>query len=451
MPISHSLRRLALALGLGAAGASPALAQLPAGASLAPTAQAPLLRAAGPKIVDAQQREVLLRGMNLGGWLLQEGYMMKPGYGGTQGSVKRVLYGAGLSDAAVEKFYQQYRANFITKADIDFIAQQGFNCIRLPLHYDLFLTPAQRAVRNGVLRGTVPYATYVARLREWQQRGELFREPAQLDAIRLIDQTLAWCAANKLYVVLDLHAAPGAQGTDSNIADALQPNDFWQEPVYQDVTNGLWAMLAQRYATDGRIAMYDLVNEPNNVPGGNAAIHTMLERLINTVRATGDQHLLLLEGNGFGNNYNGLLKSSFTHPENLVYNAHRYSILPKYPLSNALDASNPDANQLGAIGNLLRFRDSQQVPVWVGETGENSPEWIGEAAHNLNRVGIGWCNWTYKRFSDQPIAALLRIKPPYLVEVKSAADLAPILEDIKFKNCVPNPAVITALKAELQK
>ena len=425
------------------------LAALPALAQ--PTASAPLLRAEGPKIVTAQHREVLLRGMNLGGWLLQEGYMMKPGYGGTQGSVKKVLYAAGLTDAAVEQFYQQYRANFITKADIDYLARQGFNCLRLPLHYDLFLTPAQRAVRNGVIRGTVPYAAYVAQLKQWQQKGELFKEPARLEAIRLIDQTLAWCAADGLYVVLDLHAAPGAQGTDSNIADALQPNDFWQEPVYQTITNELWATLARRYKNDGRIAMYDLVNEPNNVPGGNAAIHTMLERLINTVRAQGDEHLLLLEGNGYGNNYNELLPSTFTHRQNLVYNAHRYSILPKYPLSNAPDARNPDANQLGAIGNLLAFRQAHNVPVWVGETGENTAQWMGEAARNLNAAGIGWCNWTYKRFSDQPIAALLRINPPYPVDVKSAADLPVILENIKFQNCLPDTAVVRALGAELKR
>jgi endoglucanase len=423
---------------------------LSAATACAQSQGAPLLHANGPKIVDAQNHEVLLQGMNLGGWLLQEGYMMKPGYGGTQGSVKKVLYQAGLGDAAVEKFYQLWRDNFITKADIDFIAQQGFNCIRLPLHYDLFLTPAQRTVRNGVIRGTVPYADYVAKLKEWQQKGELFRAPQQLEAIKLIDKTLGWCAANKLYVVLDLHAAPGAQGTDSNIADALQPNDFWQEPIYQDITNGLWATLAKRYKNDGRIAMYDLVNEPNNVPGGNAAIHSMLERLINTVRAQGDQHLLLLEGNDFGNNYNQLEPKTFSHPENLVYNAHRYN-LEKYPLSNNLGDTNPEANQLGTIGNLLAFRTAHNVPVWIGETGENTPQWMGEAARNLASVGIGWCHWTYKRFSDKGIAALLRIKPPYLVDVKSAADLSVILEDIKFKNCVPNPEVIDALKAEIKK
>ena len=35
------------------------------------------LRADGKKIVDKNGNEVLLRGMGLGGWMLQEGYMMQ--------------------------------------------------------------------------------------------------------------------------------------------------------------------------------------------------------------------------------------------------------------------------------------------------------------------------------------------------------------------------------------
>ncbi len=192
-----------------------------------PAAAQSFLQASGPKIVNASNQEVVLRGMNLGGWMLQEGYMMKPGFGGTQGAVKKILYAAGMSDAAVETFYQGWRDNFITKPDIDFIASKGFNCVRLPMHYELFLTPAQRAVRNGVIRGTVTYDAYVGMLKTWYDSNQLFADPASLEGIRLIDNTLAWCGANGLYVVLDLHAAPGAQGTDTNISDALRPNDFW--------------------------------------------------------------------------------------------------------------------------------------------------------------------------------------------------------------------------------
>ena len=237
------------------------------------------LHASGPKIVNASNQEVILNGMNLGGWLLQEGYIVKPSWEGidgkkTQGMVKKTLYNAGMSDTDVEAFYQSYRDNFITKPDIDYIAGKGFNCVRLPLHYDLFLTPAQRAVRNGVLRGTVTYASYVNSLTSWYNAGELFQDPASLEAIKKIDQTLAWCAANQLYVVLDLHATPGSQGTDVNIADALQPLDFWNNPIYQDITSRLWQTIAMRYKNDARVAMYDLINEPNNGPT-NQQIHAV--------------------------------------------------------------------------------------------------------------------------------------------------------------------------------
>ncbi len=401
------------------------------------------LRASGPRIVNASNQEVILNGMNLGGWMVQEGYMMKPGWQGlngrqTQGTVKQTLYNAGMSDADVETFYQNYRQNFITKADIDYIASKGFNCVRLPLHYDLFLTPAQRAVRNGVLRGTTSYDAYVGALTNWYNSNQLFTDPANMEALRMIDNVLSWAAANQLYVILDLHAAPGAQGTDLNIADALVPLDFWNKPIYQDITNRLWATVAARYKNDARIAMYDLLNEPNNVPS-NQQINSVLQRLINTVRAQGDQHLLMLEGNGWGNDYNYLEKRTFTNTANLVYNSHRYSGAT-YPLDNNVNSTDPgNANNLRTIGNLTRFRADNDVPIWVGETGENTDNWMRDAARNLNSVGIGWCHWTYKRFENGNNAAFMHINPPYIVD--GPAGLGQVLENIKFANCVPNTTV----------
>src|SRR5882724_11132622 len=82
-------------------------------------AQLSRLKADGPRIVNASNQEVILKGVGLGGWLLQEGYMIKPSFsgGGTQWSIKKRLYDQGQSDAAVEAFYQSWRDNFITKAD----------------------------------------------------------------------------------------------------------------------------------------------------------------------------------------------------------------------------------------------------------------------------------------------------------------------------------------------
>ncbi len=401
------------------------------------------LHATGPKILNASNQEVLLNGVNLGGWLLQEGYIIKPGWPGvngkqTQGAVKQTLYATGMSDADVETFYQRYRNNFITKADIDFLAAQGFNCLRLPLHYDLFLTPAQRAVRNGVLHGTTSYAAYVSSLSSWYNANQLFVDPANMEALQLIDTVLSWCAADNIYVVFDLHAAPGSQGTDVNIADALQPLDLWNQPVYQDITVRLWEKLAARYRNDARVAMYDLLNEPNNVPT-NQPIHDLFERLINAVRAQGDNHLLLLEGNGYGNDFNSLTKNTFTNQANLVYNSHRYSGTG-YLLNNNVGTTDPGSpNSLRTIGNLTNFRSTWSVPIWVGETGENTDSWMHDAAQNLNSVGIGWCHWTYKRFESGSNAALFHIPPPYIVD--GPAGLPQVLTNILFANAVPNPAL----------
>lgn len=401
------------------------------------------LHASGTKIVNASNQEVILNGVNLGGWALQEGYIIKPGWPGingkqTQGVVKKTLYNAGMSDADVEAFYQSYRNNFITKPDIDYLASKGFNCVRLPLHYDLFLTPSQRAVRNSVLRGTTPYAAYVSALTDWHTANQLFVDPANMEALRLIDNVLAWCAANNLYVVLDLHAAPGSQGTDANIADAIQPLDLWNQAIYQDITVRLWSALAARYKNDARVAMYDLINEPNHVPN-NQLIHDLHQRLINAVRAQGDNHLLLMEGNGFGNDFNYMEKRTFSNAANLVYNSHRYSGTG-YLLDNHVNSTDPgNANNLRTIGNLTRFRTDNDVPIWVGETGENTDAWMHDAAQNLNSVGIGWCHWTYKRFEAGNNAALMHINPPYIVD--GVSGLPQVLTNILFANCVPNTAI----------
>ncbi|MBW8683414.1 cellulase family glycosylhydrolase [Chitinophaga rhizophila] len=395
------------------------------------------LRADGKRIVNASNQEVILKGINVGGWLLQEGYMMKPSFsgGGTQWSIKKRLYDQGQSDAAVEAFYQTWRDNFITKADIDYLASLGFNSIRLPIHYDLFLTPAQRAVRNGVARNSSTYNNYVTSLTSWYSNNQLFNDPG-LEGFRLTDSLLKWCGANNLYVVLDLHAAPGAAGTDANISDALVGNDLWNKPIYQDITVRLWQRISARYINDDRIAFYDLINEPNNVPA-NQSIHALFERLINVIRGQGDTHLLMIEGNGWGNQYNYLEPFTFTNRSNLVYNAHRYGT------TTSTTTTNGDANQINELGNISNFRNTHNVPVVVGETGENNNNWLRANIAAMNSAGVGWFHWTYKRFDLNENAALLRINPPYLMD--GAANMSAVLNNIKFVNNVKNTNTIAAV------
>ncbi|OQP47449.1 hypothetical protein A4H97_08120 [Niastella yeongjuensis] len=399
------------------------------------TAQLSRLTANGSKIVNASGQEVLLKGVGLGGWLLQEGYMINPGTGGTQWSFKKSLYDQGVSEADVETFYQNWRDNFITKADIDYIASLGFNCVRLPMHYELFLTNAQRSVRNNVARNSGNYNNYVNSLTSWYNGNTLFTDP-NLEGFRIIDNILSWCAANNMYVILDLHAAPGAQGTDANISDALVGNDLWNKAIYRDITVRLWQKISARYINDDRVAFYDLINEPNNVPS-NPPIHDLFERLINAVRAQGDNHMLMIEGNGWGNNYDYMEPWTFSNRTNLIYNAHRYW------LTNSTTETDGNPNQINKIANMVNFRNTYNVPVWVGETGENNNDWLRENIAALNSKGIGWCHWTYKRFDWGENAALMHMNAPFLTD--GAWTMSTVLNNIKFANCVRNNGTIAAV------
>jgi endoglucanase len=353
------------------------------------------LRASGSKIVDTNNNEVLLRGMGLGGWLLMEGYMLQVDGGYGQWQIKRDMKLNGAAESEIETFFASWRANNTTATDIGYLKSLGLNCLRLPMHYELFLTSAQRTVRNDVIYGKIPVTTYIQSLESWYDQNLLFND-VSAPGFSSIDQTLQWAGANGMWVVLDLHAAPGGQGSQSNINDALVGLDLWNRTdsqgrkIYQLITERLWKAISDRYKGDARIAMYDLVNEPH---GGvqNSVIKSLYERIITTLRGNGDSHLILLEGNGYGNEYTGITPDLFPGQTNLVWNGHRYWV------TNDPAVKDRNANQLNLIANLVNFRAKWNVPVWVGETGENSNHWVAEACKNLNDRNIGWCLWTHKR------------------------------------------------------
>src|SRR5690606_40716472 len=93
------------------------------------------------------------------------------------------------------------------------------------MHYELFLTSTQRSVRNGVIHDINNHDNYKNALAAWYSNNQLFNDP-NVEGFKTIDRLLDWCEDNGLYVILDLHAAPGGQGADRNIADIFWPNNL---------------------------------------------------------------------------------------------------------------------------------------------------------------------------------------------------------------------------------
>jgi hypothetical protein len=99
------------------------------------------------------------------------------------------------------------------------------------------------------------------------------------------------------------------------------------------------------------------------------------------------------------------------------------------------------------MANLIAFRETHNVPVWVGETGENNNAWLSQNIAKLENAGIGWCHWTYKRHDWQQNAALARLGGNYPTD--GAGAMATVLDSILYSNIIPNTNTIAAVTATL--
>jgi endoglucanase len=323
------------------------------------------LKAAGTRIVDGSGRPVLLRGMGLGGWMLQEPYMLQlSGVAYNQGDIRNKIETL-IGQKRTDEFYDAWLANFCTKTDIDSMAAWGFNSIRLPMHYNLFTLPVDKEPVKGK--------------QTWIPTG-----------FRLVDSLLAWCRSNRIYLILDLHAAPGGQGHDNAISDRdTTRSSLWEDVRNRDKTIALWKKLADRYANEPWIGGYDLINEtnwgfqnPSDKNGcaetGNSPLRQLLVDITAAIRSVDRRHLIFLEANCWANNYKGIFPA---WDSNMAISFHKYW----------------NDNNQGSIQQFIDMRQQYQMPVWMGESGENSNSWFRSAISLLERNDIGWAWWPLKK------------------------------------------------------
>ena len=165
------------------------------------------LKTKGKIIVDENENEVLLRGYTPGGWLVMEGYMMQSE--GTAGAQHEFVerFTDLVGEDRTNQFFAKWRENHFMQEDVDSLASWGFNSIRVPLHYNLFTLPIQEEPN--------------ADQNTWLETG-----------FEIIDNVLSWAEPHKMYVILDMHAAPGGQGRNSEISDYDLNEIVWVESRY---------------------------------------------------------------------------------------------------------------------------------------------------------------------------------------------------------------------------
>jgi hypothetical protein len=383
------------------------------------------LKTDGKKIVDEKGENVILRGMGLGGWMLQEGYMLRIYNQSQQHRIKKRIEEL-TSPEQTKEFYDTWLANNTRKIDIDSMKSWGFNSVRLPMHFNLYTLPVEKEPVKGQ--------------NTWLDKG-----------FQITDSLLSWCKANKMYLILDLHAAPGGQGNDLNISDrdTTYPS-LWASEDNKQKTISLWKKLAERYKDEPWIGGYDLLNEPNfgfedpvNDRNGtkeskNEPLTKLLKDITAAIREVDKGHMLIIEGNGWGNNYNGMLPP---WDPNMVLSFHKYW----------------NYNTEKEIKRMLDAREQYNVPVWLGETGENSNVWFTEAIRLLEKNNIGWAWWPAKKMGlGNPLEIPANHNFMQVVNYFNGKGPAPKESDVysgiieaavysKLENCIFHPDVIDAM------
>jgi len=306
------------------------------------------LHTKGKVIVDGSDKEILLRGMGLGGWLVQEGYMFgTSGFANSPTEIRKKVEQL-IGATATEQYYETYRKNFVQRGDIQQLAAWGFNSVRLPMHYNL-MTPKGKP-------------------------GEFIET-----GFAIIDSLLQWCKESKIYLILDLHCAPGGQNS-ANISD-YDPNypSLWQSDTNKQSTIALWRRIAERYKNETWIGGYDLLNETVwDFGGNNKPLRDLYIQITNTIRQVDTNHIIIIEGNNWANDFTTL---SPAWDNNMVYSFHKYW----------------NDNSSGSIQGYINLRNSTNCPLWCGESGENSNQWFADAIALLEANNIGWAWWTIKK------------------------------------------------------
>lgn len=353
------------------------------------------LKANGTVLKDnyGQGNQVLLKGVNAGGYMLQELWMCPTKETDSikdQTDIINTLV-SNHGKTKMRQLIAAYEKAYWTEKDFQNCKDLGMNCIRLPIWY-----------RNLVDENGNWYA----------------------DAFERIDWFVEKAGEYGMYVIIDMHGAFGSQnGSDTSgvegnrsynkdskeaMIEKKAATKFFfgdkaidnQEKYYQ-----MWEKIAQHYKGNPVVAGYDLLNEPfgayrNSIDSitelglTEDEIHTTLWNVYDTaykrIRAIDSVHVIIMEAVWEASD---LPDPSRYNWKNIMYEYHHYDYV------HTAETEEDAAEQITSMKSKLDsiFNKGYNVPSYMGEFNfmATTKAW-SEGLDLLNRYNISWTSWGYK-------------------------------------------------------
>lgn len=328
----------------------------------APLTDADFLSVEESRLVNRNGETVRLRGVNLGGWLIQENWMCPiEGADGEWANLDtiEILESRGFTDEQIQTLFNTYQENWITEYDLDIIAGTSCNVVRVPFWYRNFMLDTE--------------GTWISE--------NLDENPG----FQRLDWLIEECGERGIYVILDMHGAPGGQSLN-HCCGTLGENRLYTDETCQQTMETLWRTIAARYKGNPTVAAYDVMNEPQNNGGFEehpkymdswdpatwATYNAVYARMVAAIREVDPDHVISLEGIWRVENLPDPADYGWT---NMLYQVHLY---------DETDAFRNIARQ------TLRTVSKWKVAGYVGEFSNVDGIAICE------ELGLNWTTWSYK-------------------------------------------------------
>lgn len=331
-----------------------------------PISASDYLKAEGGFLWNQNGNKVALRGVNLGGWLLQESWMC-PVNGADKGWANldsiNALKSRGFTDEQIQELFGTYQDNWVTTDDLDRLVDMGVNAVRVPFWYRNFMSD-----ENG---------TWIT--------NALNNNPG----IKRLDWIIEEAGKRGIYVILDCHGAPGGQSLDHSTG-TLGKNELYDSKKNRAIFVDLWTKIASRYKDNPVVASYDIMNEPQNngqsdtangwPAGSDEALqrtYSVYDELYKAIRAVDPNHVITMEAIWTGTCLPDPATYGWT---NLMYQMHLYDTT-----KDMIDTR---------VNELIKFQTKYGVAAYAGEFNCDPNEEY--AINKFNKAGISWTSWAYK-------------------------------------------------------